>query len=770
MVNKQRKLTAIMFTDIVGYTAIMAEDESQAIDILHKNRDLVTKSVVDHGGDFIKEIGDGTLSCFDSTLNAVNCAIDIQTKLKGNNLFNLRIGIHVGDVIQENHDIFGDGVNIASRLEHQAFAGGICISETVFEAIRSHPDISVTNLGPVTLKGTGRAINIYNLDIKNFISHNLIDRNHELNYKSQSNFNPKLSFRNTITTYYKIIWLSIAVLIFFIWSFIYRSSNNEIKPEQQVEKNIMDNQASIAVLPFEDFSEDKDLDYLSSGLTEEILNVLANIKELRVVARTSSAVFKGVTQDLREIGKKLNVNYILEGSIRRNKNQIRVTAQLINTHNNLHLMSQNFDYELNDLFQFHDEISKQIVDKMSLILSPDSKSILEKKQILNSDAYNYYLIGISYFSRDITEKTLIEAIEAYQQAIQIDANFAKAYAGLCRTYILANEYYATNSNELIEKADIACKKAKKLDPSLIDIYISLGGLYREKIEYSSAISVLEIALNKNPNSVDTLVELGHVYREMQNLELAEEYLNKALDLDPTNYKVYNQLGLAYLFLGSPEKAEAALTKVIEIDPNNTSGLNNLGVHYLFRAKFEKAESSFQRAMQIDPRSVSNINYATTLYYLGRYLEAIKLYKQSLEFDKNNHLIWGNIADSYFQLGELTQAKENYLAAIEQAELLLLKTPKDIPTINILAYYYAKNGLFDKAKTYRELSINSTTEDMYIFYYAALTNLIIGDIQGALNDLKMAINKGYNTEFLSMDPELASLHNTPKFISLLNEKH
>jgi TolB-like protein/Flp pilus assembly protein TadD len=774
--NERRKLTAIMFTDIVGYTALMAQDEVKALKILQLNREAVSTGISAHKGIFIKEIGDGTLSRFDSTLDAVNCAMSIQNKLQQQTAFELRIGIHVGDVIEQDNDIFGDGVNVAARLEQQAPVGGVCISETVYDAIRSHPDIKVKALGAKRLKGTGRDINIYNLEAEsfrfiNFDNEHLIPKEHDqtdvanqtlLNNQHQGHLKSKSERR---------IYVALTLLTTFLGLLYFNTfdksnphTNNKVKTNELNQST----PPSIAVLPFKDFSQDKKLEYLSLGLTEEILNVLANIKELRVSARTSSFAFKNDTLDIREIGNKLNVNYILEGSIRKYKNKIRVTAQLINTKTNFHLMSDNFDYELKDIFKFQDDISNRIVRKLSIVLSEKSKLLFEVEKNAVPEAYNNYLLAISHLNLDNTRTSIQRAIDSFEVAISISPKYAKAYAGLCQSYLEANDYYSSSSDNLIKKAETACTKARSLNPQLIEVYISLGNLYRVKKDFKSAINILNIALTKNPNSINALIEIGKTYRESQDLENAEVFLNQAIQLEPNNWLAFNQLGLANLFLGDHSKAEAAFKKILHIDPHNTSGLNNLGTLYLFQAKFERAASYFQRAMKIDPSTVNYSNHATVLHYLGHYQEAIELYKKILFDNEKNHFIWGNMGDSYVQLKKKPEAELSYKRAIIEAEKELLLTPKDETTINMLAYYYARVGNHEKAKTFRRNSITHTTNDMYIHYYASLTSLIVGDIDGALEDINNALENGYNKKFMAIAPEFAALHNNQEFIRMINE--
>ena len=277
--TQQRKLAAIMFTDIVGYSALMGRDEEKAIQLLHKNRDLLKPLIKEHRGDWLKEIGDGTLSSFASAVEAVTCALDIQKILKDDPELILRIGIHIGDVVFEEGDVFGDGVNVASRIEPLAEPGGICVSERVFDDIRNQVDIQTRPLGQKNLKGISRPIGVYALLMP--------------------------------------------------WQGQRPAAAEEYRPEEA--------KPSIAVLPFTNMSADAENEYFCDGMTEELIDALAKIEGLKVVARTSAFQFKETAHDIREVGQRLNVGTVLEGSVRKAGNRLRITAQLINVADGYHL-------------------------------------------------------------------------------------------------------------------------------------------------------------------------------------------------------------------------------------------------------------------------------------------------------------------------------------------------------------------------------------------------------------------------------------------------
>src|SRR5687767_2730126 len=319
-----RQLAAIMFTDIVGYTALMYEDEEKAMRLLEKNRDIQKPLVEQHGGKWIKEVGDGVLASFLSVMDAVSCACSINQaceKVKG---LRLRIGIHLGDVVFEDHDVFGDGVNIASRLQSLAPVGAIWISESVYKNITNKKGISSCFVREEALKNVKEPVRIYEVSIEDHACMHVMD---------------------SVTTH-------------------------ELTADP-LEK-------SITVLPFVNMSNDPEQDYFSDGIAEETLNSLAHLKDLKVAGRTSSFQFKGKNIDISEIGKKLNVSNVLEGSVRKQGNILRVTAQLIKVEDGFHLWSERYDRNMDDIFAIQDEIALAITEKLKVMLLQNDREKIVK--------------------------------------------------------------------------------------------------------------------------------------------------------------------------------------------------------------------------------------------------------------------------------------------------------------------------------------------------------------------------------------------------------
>jgi len=394
MSEPTRQLAAIMFSDIVGYTAAMNKDESAAFLMLDKNRSIQKPLIEANGGRLLKEIGDGILASFNSALDAVECANKIQISLQNDLEFKVRIGIHLGDVIFQNNDVFGDGVNIASRLEVLSPPGGIYISETVFQNIKNIPDIHAEFVKVETLKNVLLPVKIYRI-----------------------------------------------------------GSNDSIT------SNVPQHEKSIAVLPFVNMSNDAEQEYFCDGLAEDLLNLLAQIKGLKVAARTSTFSFKDKNVNITEIGNQLKVRTVLEGSVRKSGDELRITAQLINCEDGYNLWSERYDRHMNDIFAIQDEIAFAIASKLKITLLEKDRALIAKRPTQNTDAYEKYLMGRFYLNKRIMN----QGIDLFKQAISLAPDFAPAYAGLADALVMSAGYSLLPSKEKQFAED-----ALRIDPLLCE--------------------------------------------------------------------------------------------------------------------------------------------------------------------------------------------------------------------------------------------------------------------------------------------------------------
>jgi adenylate cyclase len=433
--SQHRQLSAILFTDIEGYTAIMQQSEQKAMIIKDRHREVLQKAHKKFNGRIIQYYGDGTLSTFQSVIDAVQCALFMQKKFLQLPQVPVRMGLHIGDIIFNQEQVFGDGVNLASRIESLGVAGSVLISDTANDELHNHPEFKTVSVGVYQFKNVKRTIEVFAL-------------NHEGLVKPTPN-----SLKGKTEEE--------------------KDTDHETQKKPDPGKSI--SLKSIAVLPFVNMSNDPEQEYFSDGMAEEIINSLTRLKELKVAGRTSSFQFKGKTIDMRELGEKLNVHTVLEGSVRKQGNRLRITAQLVNVDDGYHLWSERYDREMDDVFAIQDDIALAITKKLKLTLLKKDRDLITKSYTPNTEAYELYLKGRFYISR--RGASVITGIQCFQKAIAIDPEFALAHAGYADANLLIASYGLLPPKQIRAQAKQSAERALQLDPSLSEPYCSLGYYY-----------------------------------------------------------------------------------------------------------------------------------------------------------------------------------------------------------------------------------------------------------------------------------------------------
>ena len=507
--NPTRKLAAIMFTDMVGYTKLMQKDETKAKRLRDRHRNVINTEVTSFEGEILQYYGDGTLCLFNSSIDAIGCAVQIQTQLQEEPKIPLRIVIHSGDVVHDQEGIYGDGVNVASRIESLSISGSVLISEKVMDDIKSHPAFKVKSLGVFELKNVDRPMEVFALA------------------------NPPLAI----------------------------PKKEEIRGKGETVFK------SLAVLPFVNMSSDKENEYFSDGITEELLNALTKVDGLRVTARTSSFVFKGKNMDVREVAKQLDVQNILEGSVRKAGNRVRITAQLISAVDGFHIWSETYDRNLEDIFAVQDEIAQSIARQLREKLAGKQISeSLVKHTTHNIEAYNLYLKG-NYFWNKWSPDNVRKAIKYYEKSAKLQPDFALPYTGIASCYIFLGITGNYEAGVAFPKAQEAAKRALKLDDQ-------------------QEGSHLAVAMVK--------------YMYQLDFKGARKSFVKALDLNPgyaASHQYYS------LFLSSIGEIDAAVKEIEiahQLDPFSLAILCNMGDYYFAQSKYELAIEKFELVHEMEP--------------------------------------------------------------------------------------------------------------------------------------------------------------------------
>ena len=604
-----RRLAAVMFTDTVGFTAATQADEGRTLELLRQQTDLLRPLLALHQGREIKSTGDGFLVEFDSALKAVQCAVNVQRRIFERNAeggqapIRIRIGVHLGDVVQTGADILGDAVNIAARIEPLAEPGGVCVSGAVYEQVRTKVAERFDRLEPKALKGVELPMDVYRIV-------------------------PAWERRDA---------------------------------DRAEEASHPPDRTRIAVLPFANISPDPNDEYFADGLTEELISNLSLVPGLKVIARTSVLGYKKGEKKVATIGKELGVGTVVEGSVRRAANKIRVTVQVIDVATEEHLWTAKYDDDLDDIFAVQSEIATKVASSLPGSLTKPQISVPELERPKETLAYFSYLQGQALIWRT-DQPSLRKSVEHFQKAIESDPTFARAYAGLARAYInLGNEGYLTWTGS-IEMGQAAAERASKLDPDLAEAHGLLGELaFMADAPAETLDRELRRALELNPNLAPAhsiLSSLAGSFGIMESYILEAE---EAYRLDPLSPPMIRRQGEAYFNSGRYEEALAHWKKHIESDP--IDAYRGLAEHYMLTGDFERAESMVRELERVAPNSDPAVLCRGDLAArTGDRDTAVRMIAKIDELFKKGTSRQSSIGFIYYALGDLDRFFEYMFAA------------------------------------------------------------------------------------------------------------
>lgn len=584
----QRRLAAIMFSDIVGYTALMRENEEDGFHSLKRYRQILEQRVDLHQGEILHHYGDGSMSVFSSAVEAIKCAIEIQQSLRQAPVLDLRIGIHVGEVAVEGEYVYGDGINIASRVESMAQPGSVLITERVMQEVKNHPEFKFSRLGKFAFKNVKEKMEVSALKASGLV----VPKKEDLNSaKAKPVKEPPSAFSRFVLP----ALLSLLIVTLFFWGLnAYLSGNSQ--PEFS-DRPI--DERSIAVLPFRDLSPNGDQEYFSEGIAEEILLGLSQIEDLKVMGRTSSFSFKNKSNDLSEVGRQLGVAHVLEGSVRKDSNRVRVVAQLVSTEDGYQLWTQRFDREVDDIFSIQEEIARAVADKLTTLLLKENEPQPQVVKIStsNQEAYEWYLRGQHMLSQ--RTKGAEKAADYFRKAIEIDPGFTAAYAGMGRAYLWLAWGYYLPSHEAFPNALLYAEKALQLDSNLAYGHTLKGSVHLwYEWEWEQAKKSLEKAIQLNPKETEALLELGWYYTIVGEFDTAFVYVEKAVSADPLNLEYNVDLADMLRMAQRYDQALETARSMTSLYPDNSDTHWMMGLVHFTMGEYAPAERYFQEAVQL----------------------------------------------------------------------------------------------------------------------------------------------------------------------------
>jgi TolB-like protein/class 3 adenylate cyclase/Tfp pilus assembly protein PilF len=576
MVKDSRKIAAILAADVVEYSRLMGVDEQGTLAALKIRRAIFDRLVKESGGQEFGSVGDSLMAQFPSAINAVRCAQNLQhaiaeanDSLPPDRRMALRIGVNLGDVIKEKGALFGDGVNIAARLQGLAKPGGVLVSGAVYEQVKNKLSASFTFIGARHLKNVSEPVACYEVTepvVASFA--------HRVAAQFGRRHRPWLAPAITGVA---------AILAMASWQWWGTADKDRNPASGQDEK-------SIAVLPFLDLSAGKDQEYFSDGISEELLNLLAKIPQLRVISRSSAFSFKGQDLEMPEIGKRLNVAHILEGSVRKSGNQVRITAQLIDTHSDTHLWSETYDRPLDDIFAVQDEIAGAVVAQLKLKLL----GAVPKAKATDPKAYALYLQA-RQLNEQITREGYQQSIALYQQVLTIDPNYAAAWNGLADSYRQQAEEGLRPSDEAYRLARETADKALAIDPDYAPAHATLGLIaYTYDGDLGAAARHLEHALALEPTSTDIISSAASLALSLGRLDTAIALYEYILARNPVNVGSHHNQGYAYFCAGRLDEAIASLRTALSMAPDADGFQVHLGEALLLKGDHTEALAAMQK--------------------------------------------------------------------------------------------------------------------------------------------------------------------------------
>jgi adenylate cyclase len=594
----KRKLTAIFSADVEGYSRLMSDDEVATVNMLKEYREVMAGLIAQHSGRVVDSPGDNLLAEFASVMDAVECAAEVQREFRKRNVevpedrrMKFRIGVNLGDVIVEGEQIYGDGVNIAARIESLAEAGGICISGSAHEQIENKLAFGYEFLGEQSVKNIAKPVRVYRLLLEQEEGAPTIQKRKGRDRRGQ---------RVIYTSILAVLVMAAAALT--VWYLGFRSHSPPMKAASEGESRLsLPEKPSIAVMPFMNISGDPEQDYFSDGITEDIITDLSKISGLFIISRNSVFLYKGKPVKPERVGRELGVRYLLEGSVRRVGNRVRITAQLVDATTGGQLWAERYDGTMRDVFALQDEVTQKIVSAMEVNLTQSERERLASRYTSNVEAYDYYLRGLEHYKR-ATKDSNEQARAMYERAIATDPEFALAYVGLGATFFQEWTMLWSQDPRTLDKALELGRKAIAMDGSLSGAHVMLGRVYLWKKDYERAIAEHKRAIALDPNDAEGYAELGETLIWAGRPEEAPELLQRAMRLNP-HYPVHYlaHVGFSHYLARRYEEAITVHERVLALDPDFWGSYLFLAVIYGEMGQLEKARAEYEKARKLFPQ-------------------------------------------------------------------------------------------------------------------------------------------------------------------------
>ena len=653
--SQTRQLAAIIFTDIVGYTVLMGNDEKKAFELLSKNRQIQKPIIEQYNGRWIKELGDGVMASFNTASDAVNAAMKIQQTCNAAKNFQLKIGIHMGEVVFENDDVYGDGVNIASRIETLGVGSSILMSKTIRDQVKNNAEFQISSLGSFEFKNVEEPIEVFALSNPGFV----VPKRDAMQGKLK-----KIKTNNRK----RIVIIAAAAIVLTVAIFLLKNFF--------FNKNLPATPRSIAILPFENPQKDSSLLYLSDGIPENLINRLSSFPDVKVFARSATFKLADSSKSISSLKKLLNVDVVLTGQLQQNGSVYYLSCQLVDASDQNQVWGDKYEMSADDISRVEDSIVTSLMNPLRITLLDRSKGIQQNKPV-NPQAYAEFLKG-RYLSYGSTPEESEKALSHFREAIRIDPKYAAAYAAIANEKIVQSLFSTASQKEIINEARTAIEAAKALDPNIPEIYTSEGAL---KFYYD------------------------------WDWKGAVESYKKALELDPGNATIYIRYSATLADVGRYKEALPLADKAVELDPVSISSLHNLGWTNLVASNFQKSADAFQKALDLHPTWVwGYIKQAYAYIFLYQYDKALANAAKAEKLFKDgwgSELLQVTLVFIYSKCNQKEKADAVVNRFFKYSSTNKIEDPWD------LSYIYYLRGDYQKANEWEEKAIAERSPDAYL---------------------------------------------------------